>query len=131
MGVADGETPSLGRRACRERGQGDGGAANAEDDARVLDEAPALSLIVAVDAVHEGTARSLRDMLKVDRQRVVRVHRGFARGVALRSRGCQVVSYNAASRGDRFDRAAAEATRPDPRVSWTTASACRRAGLNA
>jgi len=42
-----------------------GGTANADDDTRAFAEAPALSLIVAVDVIHAGVARSLKDMLRV------------------------------------------------------------------
>jgi len=44
-----------------------GRSPDVDDAARRLDGSPALSLIVAVDAVHAGTARSLNDILKAVR----------------------------------------------------------------
>ncbi len=109
MGVADGETPYRGDARAGKGDKAMRGSANAEDDARVFDEAPALSLIVAVDAVHEGTARSLGDMLKVIGNSSCEVIVASREAWPSAPEGVKVVSYNAASRGDRFDRAAAEA----------------------
>jgi glycosyltransferase involved in cell wall biosynthesis len=85
------------------------GSANAEDDARPLDDAPTLSLIVAVDAVHDGTARSLRDMLKVVGDTQCELIVASREAWPDAPDGVTVVAYNAASRGDRFDLAAAQA----------------------
>jgi glycosyltransferase involved in cell wall biosynthesis len=85
------------------------GSANPEGDACALDETPALSLIVAVDAVHEGTYRSLRDMLGVVGDTSCEVIVASREAWPAAPEGVKVVSYNSASRGDRFDRAAAEA----------------------
>lgn len=85
------------------------GSANEHADAPAVDEAPSLSLIVAVDAVHDGTARSLRDMLRVIGDAPCEVIVASREAWPAAPEGVTVVSYNAASRGDRFDRAAAEA----------------------
>jgi glycosyltransferase involved in cell wall biosynthesis len=85
------------------------GSANEDDDVRPMDEAPALSLIVAVDAVHEGTIRSLRDMLRVVGHAPCELIVASREAWPDAPNGVTVVSYNSASRGDRFDRAAAQA----------------------
>jgi hypothetical protein len=82
---------------------------NADWEARHDPDVPALSLIVAVDAIHEGTQRSLDDMLKVVGEspcEVIVAPREFWPGA---SPEVTVVSCRSASRGDRFDRAASRA----------------------
>jgi glycosyltransferase involved in cell wall biosynthesis len=86
-----------------------GEPSNSEDGAHSSADVPSLSLIVAVDAVHEGTARSLRDMLAVVGDASCEVIVASREAWPAAPDGVTVVSYNAASRGDRFDRAAAEA----------------------
>src|SRR5580700_10821064 len=85
------------------------GSASAEGTARALEDAPILSLIVAVDAVHKGTSRSLNDMLAAIGELPCEVIVASREAWPSAPEGVKVVSYNAASRGDRFDRAAAEA----------------------
>jgi glycosyltransferase involved in cell wall biosynthesis len=86
-----------------------GGSANADDDARAIAEAPALSLIVAVDVIHAGVARSLKDMLRVVGDTPCELIVASREAWPDAPAGVTVVPYNAASRGDRFDRAAAQA----------------------
>jgi glycosyltransferase involved in cell wall biosynthesis len=86
------------------------GSANAMDDARARDGVPALSLIIAVDAVHDGTARSLRDMMRVIGDTPCELIVASREAWPDAPDGVTVVAYNAASRGDRFDRAAAKAS---------------------
>lgn len=85
------------------------GSATGDDDARTLDEPPALSLIVAVDSVNEGAARSLRDMLKVIGDAPCELIVASREAWPDAPDGVTVVAYNSASRGDRFDHAAAQA----------------------
>jgi hypothetical protein len=86
-----------------------GEPSNSEDGAQSSADVPSLSLIVAVDAVHEGTARSLRDMQSVVGDASCEIIVASREAWPTAPDGVTVVSYNAASRGDRFDRAAAEA----------------------
>ena len=86
-----------------------GGTANADDDTRAFAEAPALSLIVAVDVIHAGVARSLKDMLRVVGDTPCELIVASREAWPDAPAGVTVVPYNAASRGDRFDRAAAQA----------------------
>jgi len=88
---------------------GMGGSADVVADAHAIDQTPALSLIVAVDAVHDGTARSLRDMIRVIGDAPCEIIVASREAWPGAPEGVTVVSFNAASRGDRFDRAAAEA----------------------
>jgi glycosyltransferase involved in cell wall biosynthesis len=85
------------------------GSASAEGTARALEDAPVLSLIVAVDAVHKGTSRSLNDMLAAIGELPCEVIVASREAWPTAPEGVKVVSYNSASRGDRFDLAAAEA----------------------
>lgn len=70
---------------------------------------PALSLIVAVDLVNEGVERSLNAMHEAVKDHDVEII--VASGVAWPTAPdwVQVIQYNGASRGDRFDRAAEHA----------------------
>jgi glycosyltransferase involved in cell wall biosynthesis len=86
-----------------------GRSPNLDDAARRSDGAPALSLIVAVDAVHAGAARSLNDILKAVRNAPCEVIVASRDAWPDAPSGVTVVAFNAASRGDRFDRAAATA----------------------
>ncbi len=86
-----------------------GESSNSGGDEHQASCAPALSLIVAVDAVHEGTTRSLRDMLAVIGDASCEIIVASREAWPDAPDGVTVVAYNAASRGDRFDRAAAEA----------------------
>jgi glycosyltransferase involved in cell wall biosynthesis len=88
---------------------GMGESADVVADAPAIDQTPALSLIVAVDAVHDGTARSLRDMIRVIGDAPCEIIVASREAWPGAPEGVTVVSFNAASRGDRFDRAAAEA----------------------
>ncbi len=87
-----------------------GGTATVEGDSHALDEAPVLSLIVAVDEVHDGTARSLCDMLRIVGDTPCEVIAASREAWPDAPDGVTVVAYNAASRGDRFDHAAAQAS---------------------
>ena len=87
-----------------------GGTATAEDVARALNGAPVLSLIVAVDEVHEGTARSLRDMLRIVGDAPCELIVASREAWPHAPDGVTVAAYNAASRGDRFDHAATQAS---------------------
>jgi glycosyltransferase involved in cell wall biosynthesis len=82
---------------------------NPEASTHATVDVPALSLIVAVDVVHEGTVRSLRDMLAVIGDASCELIVASREAWPTAPEGVTVVSYNSASRGDRFDRAAAEA----------------------
>src|SRR5579863_5918816 len=86
-----------------------GESSNSGGDELQASISPALSLIVAVDAVHEGTTRSLRDMLAVIGDASCEIIVASREAWPDAPDGVTVVAYNAASRGDRFDRAAAEA----------------------
>jgi glycosyltransferase involved in cell wall biosynthesis len=85
------------------------GSTSLNDDARPPDGAPALSLIVAVDAIHDGTVRSLADILKAVRNAPCEVIVASREAWPEAPEGVKVVAFNALSRGDRFDRAAATA----------------------
>lgn len=86
-----------------------GESSNSGGDEHQASDVPALSLIVAVDAVHDGTTRSLRDMLAVIADASCEIIVASREAWPDAPDGVTVVAYNAASRGDRFDRAAAEA----------------------
>ncbi|MFZ0130231.1 MAG: glycosyltransferase [Candidatus Dormiibacterota bacterium] len=86
-----------------------GESSNSGGDEHQASDAPALTVIVAVDAVHDGASRSLRDMLAVIGDASCEVIVATREAWPAAPDGVTVVAYNAASRGDRFDRAAAEA----------------------
>ena len=67
---------------------------------------PAISLIVAIDSADAGAASSLRDVLKAVAGYPVEVLAATSEPWRDAPEGVTVVHYNAASRGDRFDRAA-------------------------
>ena len=85
---------------------GVGSPLNIGGDARRPDAAPVLSLIVAVDSIHTGTRRSLVDIVRAVAKSPCEVIVASREHWPDAPAGVKVVAFNAASRGDRFDRAA-------------------------
>jgi glycosyltransferase involved in cell wall biosynthesis len=80
------------------------------NERRAADIRPVLSLIVAVDTVHEGVRRSLADMMDAVESERVEIIAASREELPDAPPGVRVVVLDSPSRGDRYDRAVEHAS---------------------